>query len=111
MEGEHDTHLPPCQRILARTPAPATGGQRPHLCELCLQLPVPLRVRESAAWCAAFGAGPGAARDAPLIMDFLASLETERGNSPSTRNTRLAAIKSFMHFLEYRTPALLEQIR
>jgi integrase/recombinase XerD len=49
--------------------------------------------------------------DAPLIMDFLASLETERGNSPSTRNVRLAAIKSFMHFLEYRAPALLEQIR
>jgi integrase/recombinase XerD len=49
--------------------------------------------------------------DAPLIMDFLASLEAERGNGPSTRNTRLAAIKSFMHFLEYRTPALLEQIR
>src|SRR5262249_52500448 len=49
--------------------------------------------------------------DAPLVMDFLASLEAERGNSPSTRNARLAAIKSFMHFLEYRTPALLEQIR
>lgn len=49
--------------------------------------------------------------DAPLVMDFLAALETERGNSPSTRNARLAAIKSFMHFLEYRTPALLEQIR
>ena len=49
--------------------------------------------------------------DAPLVMDFLAALETERGNSPSTRNARLAAIKSFMHCLEYRTPALLEQIR
>jgi integrase/recombinase XerD len=49
--------------------------------------------------------------DAPLVMDFLASLETERGNSPTTRNARLAAIKSFMHFVEYRVPALLEQIR
>jgi integrase/recombinase XerD len=49
--------------------------------------------------------------DAPLVMDFLAALETERGNSPTTRNVRLAAIKSFMHFLEYRAPALLEQIR
>jgi integrase/recombinase XerD len=49
--------------------------------------------------------------DAPLVMDFLAALETERGNSPTTRNARLAAIKSFMHFLEYRVPALLEQIR
>lgn len=49
--------------------------------------------------------------DAPLVMDFLAALETERGNRPTTRNARLAAIKSFMHFLEYRVPALLEQIR
>jgi integrase/recombinase XerD len=49
--------------------------------------------------------------DAPLVMDFLAYLETERGNSATTRNARLAAIKSFMHFLEYRVPALLEQIR
>lgn len=49
--------------------------------------------------------------DAPLGMDFLAALETERGNSPTTRNARLAAIKSFMRFVEYRVPALLEQIR
>jgi len=35
---------------------------------------------------------------------FLAHLEAERGNSPSTRNTRLAAIKSFWRFLEYRVP-------
>lgn len=49
--------------------------------------------------------------DASLVMEFLAALETERGNRPTTRNVRLAAIKSFMHFLEYRVPALLEQIR
>ena len=49
--------------------------------------------------------------DARLVMDFLAHLEADRGNSPRTRNTRLAAIKSFMHFVEYRVPALLEQIR
>lgn len=44
-------------------------------------------------------------------MDFLAYLEAERGNSPTTRNARLAAVKSFMHFVEYRVPALLEQVR
>ena len=49
--------------------------------------------------------------DAPLVMAFLAHLETDRGNSAATRNARLAAIKSFMHFLEYRVPALLEQVR
>jgi integrase/recombinase XerD len=49
--------------------------------------------------------------DAQLVMDFLAGLETQRGNSPSTRNTRLAAIKSFMRFVEYRVPSVLEQSR
>ena len=44
-------------------------------------------------------------------MDFLAYLESKRSNSPTTRNARLAAIKSFMHFVEYRVSALLEQIR
>ena len=49
--------------------------------------------------------------DATLVMDFLQYLETERGNSPRTRNARLVAIKSFMRFMEYREPALLEQSR
>src|SRR5919109_125349 len=49
--------------------------------------------------------------DAQLVMDFLAHLETQRGNGPSTRNTRLAAIKSFMRFVEYRVPSSLQQSR
>lgn len=49
--------------------------------------------------------------DASLIMDFLEQLETKRGNTASTRNARLAAIKSFMRFCEYREPAVLEQSR
>lgn len=49
--------------------------------------------------------------DAPLVVDFLNHLERERGNGPSSRNVRLAAIKSFMHFLEYREPSALDQIR
>jgi integrase/recombinase XerD len=49
--------------------------------------------------------------DASLVMEFLAHLEAERGNSPSTRNTRLAALKSFWRFLEYRVPSLLEHSR
>ncbi len=48
--------------------------------------------------------------DAPLIVDFLDYLETVRGNGANSRNIRLAAIKSFMHFMEYRVPAALEQI-
>jgi site-specific recombinase XerD len=49
--------------------------------------------------------------DAPLVLGFLHHLETARANGPSSRNVRLAAIKSFMHFLEYRVPAALEPIR
>ena len=49
--------------------------------------------------------------DASLVTGFLHHLETERGNGPGSRNARLAAIKSFMHFMEYRVPAALEQIR
>jgi site-specific recombinase XerD len=49
--------------------------------------------------------------DAELICAFLKNLEEERRNSPDTRNTRLAAIRSFFHFLEHRAPAALDQIR
>ena len=49
--------------------------------------------------------------DAPLVEKFLQYLEEQRDNAPSTRNVRLAAIKSFFRFLEYREPAALDQIR
>ncbi len=49
--------------------------------------------------------------DARLVMEFLGYLESDRGNSPNTRNARLAAIKSFMRFIEFRVPALLNHTR
>lgn len=49
--------------------------------------------------------------DAPLVLAFLDHLETVRSNGASSRNVRLAAVKSFMHFMEYRLPPALEQIR
>jgi len=49
--------------------------------------------------------------DAPLVLAFLAHLETERHNSPATRNVRLAAIRTFMRFIEYREPSALAQIQ
>jgi integrase/recombinase XerD len=49
--------------------------------------------------------------DALLVVAFLNHLETTRANRPSSRNVRLAAIKSFMHFLEFREPAAIDQIR
>jgi integrase/recombinase XerD len=45
--------------------------------------------------------------DAPLVLDFLDYLETERGNSVRTRNARLAAIHSFMRYVAVRDPASL----
>jgi integrase/recombinase XerD len=45
--------------------------------------------------------------DAPLVLDFLDHLESERGNGARTRNVRLAAIRSFMHYASVRDPASL----
>lgn len=49
--------------------------------------------------------------DAHMVSRFLEHLEVDRHCAISTRNVRLAAIKSFYRFLEYRLPAALEQIR
>ena len=51
------------------------------------------------------------ALDAPLVLEFLEHLQKERHNSPRTRNARLAAIRSFMRFVEYRVPSALDQVR
>jgi len=48
--------------------------------------------------------------DVPMVLAFLDDLETTRGNSPRTRNARLAAIKSFARFVEYRVPACIQQV-
>lgn len=45
--------------------------------------------------------------DAPLVLDFLDHLETERHNSARTRNARLAAIHSFMRYAALRDPISL----
>jgi integrase/recombinase XerD len=49
--------------------------------------------------------------DPALILAFLEHLEKERENCARTRNSRLAAIKTFFRFLEYRVPTCLEQAR
>lgn len=49
--------------------------------------------------------------DAPLVVAFLNDLESQRSNAASSRNVRLAAIRSFMRFMEYRVPSALEQIQ
>jgi len=49
--------------------------------------------------------------DVPLVLAFLDALESSRSNSARTRNARLAAIKSFARFVEYRVPSCLQQVR
>lgn len=41
------------------------------------------------------------------VLDFLDHLEHDRNNSPSTRNQRLAAIKSFLHYAARENPELM----
>jgi integrase/recombinase XerD len=48
--------------------------------------------------------------DAPLIGDFLDHLEQDRGNSPRTRNARLAAIHSTFAYAALRHPEHAESI-
>jgi site-specific recombinase XerD len=43
--------------------------------------------------------------DASFVSAFLDHLEKQRGNSPRTRNARLAAIRSFFRFAAVREPA------
>jgi integrase/recombinase XerD len=49
--------------------------------------------------------------DAPLVVAFLNDLESKRSNGASSRNVRLAAVRSFMGFMQYRLPSALEQIQ
>jgi len=44
--------------------------------------------------------------DAPFIGRFLAHVEKDRGNTPQTRNVRLAAIHSFFNYLALQEPSL-----
>ena len=43
--------------------------------------------------------------DAAFISEFLDHLERERGNSPRARNVRLAAIRSFFHYVALNEPS------
>ena len=45
--------------------------------------------------------------DADLVGRFLDFVETSRGNSARSRNTRLAAIRSFFKYVAINEPALL----
>jgi integrase/recombinase XerD len=45
--------------------------------------------------------------DAPMVLAFLDYLERRRHNSVRTRNTRLAAVRSFMRYVQARDPSMM----
>ena len=47
---------------------------------------------------------------AALVLDFLRHIEKARSNTSVTRNSRLAAVKAFMRYVELRMPSSLEQV-
>jgi site-specific recombinase XerD len=49
--------------------------------------------------------------DSKHVVEFLRHLQRERRNSDITCNVRLAAIKSFMAFVEHKVPSALDQVR
>jgi site-specific recombinase XerD len=44
-----------------------------------------------------------------MVLSFLDHIEARRANSARSRNARLAAIRAFFRYIEYREPAHLEQ--
>jgi site-specific recombinase XerD len=49
--------------------------------------------------------------DAPLVLAFLNHIEKERSNVITSRNVRLAAIRSFMKYVALREPAALATVQ
>ena len=49
--------------------------------------------------------------NATVIVDFLNHLEKERGNKVRSRNVRLAAIRSFFHYIAFEEPAQADLIQ
>lgn len=48
--------------------------------------------------------------DSKMVLEFLNDIEKSRKNTASTRNSRLAAIKAFMRFVEFKIPSSLGQV-
>ena len=104
------TPLAPHLTAFLRDRLPQERGASPHTCDAyayAFQLLLAFAAKH-------LGTSPSALAleqlDEPLVLEFLKYLETVRGNSARTRNARLAAIRSFAHFIEYRAPACMQQI-
>ena len=105
------TPIAPLMTTFLREHMPVEQGLSPHTCEtyahafrlLFLFTSERLRMRPSQLSLEHV--------DAALVLAFLAHLEDQRGNCAATRNTRLAAIKAFMRYVEFRVPSALAQAR
>lgn len=105
------THLAPLVTSLLREHMPRQRGYSAHTCDTyahSFKLLFGFAAKRT-------GTRPSQLQieqlDALLILDFLSHIEIERGNAASTRNTRLAAIKTLMRYIEYQVPSALEQVR
>jgi len=104
------TPIAPLITAFLRDYMPCQRGYSPHSCEtyaLSFKLLLGFAAKQT-------GVRPSKLAieqlDAPLIVEFLAHIERERGNGAATRNLRLSAIKAFMRFVEHQVPSALEQI-
>jgi integrase/recombinase XerD len=105
------TPLAPHLTAFLRDRLPRERGASPHTCDAyayAFQFLLAFASRR-------LGTPPSALAleqlDVPLVLAFLDDLETTRGNSARTRNARLAAIRSFARFVDYRVPSCVQQIR
>lgn len=105
------TPIAPLITRFLREHMPRDRGYSPHTCEtyvhafrlLFIFASQRLRVPPSQLWLEHL--------DAALVLDFLTHLEQQRRNGAATRNARLAAIKTFMRFVEFQVPSALAQVR
>ena len=96
---------PTLEAFFTRRSDQREGRQPAHDRRLPRHLPAAALLRATAHRQAAIASSQIEDLDAPLITAFLDHLEHDRGNSPRTRNARLAAIHSMFRFAALRTPS------
>lgn len=105
------TPLAPHLTAFLRDRLPRERGASPHTCDAyayAFQLLVVFAAKRLRTQPSALALEQ---LDVPLVLAFLDDLESVRGNSARTRNARLAAIRSFARFVEYRLPSCMQQLR
>ena len=92
--------------VLHRPALHPDGGEPQHDRRLSRYVPSVTALRQRAV-----GKAPTKLKiedlDVDLVGDFLAHVESERRNSARSRNTRLAAIRSFFRFVAMNEPAYM----